>query len=331
MNTSAAPVAAATRLKALQPESIGGSNRKGRRGPPAPALIDEADSIDETPGSTLLHTSVVLAAWRGQEARALELTEASIQDATAEGEDRAAALAEYARALLYNGLGRYQAALAPAQRACGHEDPGPSVRALTELIEAGARSDCLDVAAAALRRLEDRARSGSTAWALGLQARSRALLSDRKDADALHREALERIGGSRSPLHLARARLLYGEWLRRERRRVDAREQLRAAHGVFSRIGADGFAERARRELQATGETVRTRTVETRDELTAQEALIARLAGDGLTNAEIGGQLFISPRTVEWHLRKVFTKLGVSSRRHLGGALRGAGRAAAPA
>jgi DNA-binding CsgD family transcriptional regulator len=308
-----------------------GLNGNDRQGPPASALIEEADAINATRNGPLIYTSLVLAAWRGQEARALELIEASVQDATAEAEGRAIALAEYARAVLYNGLGRYEGARVAAQRACEHEDPGLSARALPELVEASARSGRLDVAAAALRQLGARTRASGTEWALGIHARSRALLSDRDDAELLYQEALERLAGSRVALHLARAQLLYGEWLRRESRRVDAREQLRAAHETFSRIGTDGFAERARHELLATGETVRKRTVETRDELTPQEAQIARLAGDGLTNPEIGTQLFISPRTVEWHLRKVFRKLGVGSRRQLPGALPDAGRPAAVA
>jgi DNA-binding CsgD family transcriptional regulator len=287
-------------------------------GRPASALLQEADAINEATGTTpLMSTSLVLAAWRGHEGRALELIEARMQDATAENEGRAISLAQYARALLYNGLGRYRTALSAAERACLHEDVGPFDWAVTELVEAGARADRLGVAAGALRRLERRPGLGGTDCARGVRARTRALLSDREDAEVLYQGALEWLVGSGAELQLARTRLLYGEWLRRQSRRVDAREQLRAAHGTFNRIGADGFAERARRELLATGETVRKRTVETRDELTAQETLIARLAGDGHTNPEIGAELFISPRTVEWHLRKVFTKLGINSRTQL--------------
>jgi DNA-binding CsgD family transcriptional regulator len=296
------------------------------QGPPASALIEEADAINEASGEApLVSTSLVLAAWRGQEPRAVELIEACIQDATPEGAPRAISLAEYAAALLYNGLGRYHAALAVAQRACEHQDL-LSTRALPELVEAGARSGNQDVAVAGLRRLEERTPDGATDWELGIQARSRALLSDGEDADALYRESLERLGSSRFALHRARAQLLYGEWLRRERRRVDAREQLRVAHRMFARIGAGGFAERAHRELLATGETARKRAVETRDDLTAQEAQIVRLAGDGYTNPEIGAELFISPRTVEWHLRKVFRKLGVRSRKQLRGSPPNGGR-----
>lgn len=300
-----------------------GSNGNGRQGPPASVLLEEADAINAATGPTpLMSTSLVLAAWRGQEARTLELIGASIQDAPPESESRAIALAEYARAVLYNGLGEYQAALFAAERACEHEHLGLFDWALTELVEASARSGRVDVAGLAVRQLEERTVAG-TDWALGVQARSRAVISHDEDADALYREAIERLAGKDLAPHLARAQLLYGEWLRREGRRVDAREQLRAAHATFSRIGAVGFAERARRELLATGETVRRRAVETRDDLTPQETLIAGLAGDGRTNPEIGVELFISPRTVEWHLHKVFTKLGISSRKQLRGAVAG--------
>jgi DNA-binding CsgD family transcriptional regulator len=294
------------------------SNGESGHRHPASALLAEAHAINAATESTsLLSTSLMLAAWRGQEGRALQLIEASIQDATAESEGAATALAGYAQALLYNGLGRYQAALSAAEVACRHEDVGPFDWALTELVEAGARGGSFDVAARALRRLEDRTRTGATDAALGVRARSRALVSDREYAGVLHRQGLKWLAGSGIALQLARARLLYGEWLRRESRRVDARGQLRAAHGTFNRLGAEGFAERARRELLATGERVRRRTADTRDNLTAQETLIAGLAGHGRTNPEIGAELFISPRTVEWHLRKVFRKMGINSRRQL--------------
>ena len=188
-----------------------------------------------------------------------------------------------------------------------------------------------EVAAAALSRLEERTRAAGTDWALGVLARARALVSEGEEADALYREAIERLERTRIRVELARARLLYGEWLRREGRRVDAREQLRAAHETFSLAGAEAFAERARRELTATGETVRRLTVETRDALTPQEAQVARLAQQGRTNQEIGAELFISPRTVEYHLHKVFAKLGIGSRKELRGALPEAEQAAAPA
>jgi DNA-binding CsgD family transcriptional regulator len=188
---------------------------------------------------------------------------------------------------------------------------------MVELIEAGARSDRPDVAGPALERLAERTRAAGTDWALGMEARSRALLSDGPEAEALYQEAIDRLGRSRVAVHLARAHLVYGEWLRRQQRRVDARHHLRTAHDMLTRFGAQAFAERAHRELQATGETVRKRSMETRNVLTAQETQVARLAATGHTNPEIGSQLFISPRTAEYHLHKVYSKLGISSRRQL--------------
>jgi DNA-binding CsgD family transcriptional regulator len=192
---------------------------------------------------------------------------------------------------------------------------------LPELIEAAARNGDLATARAAFEELAERSSPSSTEWARGIEARSRALLTDGPEAEDLYREAINQLGRSRVVVHHARAQLIYGEWLRREHRRVDARKQLKAAYAAFDAMGAQAFAERAQRELLATGETVRKRTADTRDQLTPQEAQIARLARDGLTNPEIGEQLFLSHRTVEWHLRKVFTKLGISSRRELAQAL----------
>ena len=227
--------------------------------------------------------------------------------------------------MLYNGLGRYEAAIEAAQRGLEHDVQGLVGWTLAELVEAAARAGRPEVAADALPRLEERAQAADTDWALGVLARSRALMSEGDPADALYREAIERLARTRVRVELARARLVYGEWLRREHRHVDAREQLRAAHDMLSTIGAEAFAERARRELVATGETVRKRAPDTRDSLTPQEAQIARLAADGQTNPEIGAHLFISPRTVEYHLRKVFTKLGVTSRKELRAAFAPAG------
>ena len=304
----------------LRIASATGSNGSGRQGPPPSALIEEAETINEaTAYAPVFFTSLLLAAWRGQEARALELIAAMIEDATAEDERRATALAEYARAVLYNGLCRYECAVAAAHRACAAENRGPYAWALAELVETSARSGKLDVAAAALKRIEAQTSGCASDWALGIQAQSRALLAEPEEADVRFQEALVRFGNSGTDLHLARAQLLYGECLRRENRRVDARDQLRPAYEMFSHIGADGFAERTRRELVATGETARKRTVETRGDLTAQEAHVARLARDGLSNPEIGAQLFISPRTVQYHLRKVFRKLDITSRNQLGG------------
>jgi DNA-binding CsgD family transcriptional regulator len=288
----------------------------------ASSLIEESDAIVQATGmAPLKYASLMLAAWRGNEAEGLELMEAGRIEATARGEGMGLAVLEWATALLYNGHGRYAEALAAAQRGCEQNDVGLFAWTLVELIEAGVRSGATDAASAALDRLSERTRASGTDWALGIEAGSRALLSDGPDAEPHHREAVDRLARSRGVVHLARARLLYGEWLRRENRRVDAREQLRAAYDDFSRIGAEAFAERARGELLATGETAPKRTVETRDVLTPQEAQIARMASDRQTNPEIGAKLFISPRTVEYHLRKVFTKLDISSRKELRSAL----------
>ena len=284
----------------------------------AAALIDEADAIAEATGNTPLpYVSLMLMAWRGRRGEAVASIERDIRDAAGRGEGRAIGLAEYAAAVLYNGLGEYESAFAAAQRACEDDDLGFLGWALGELVEAGVRSGRDDIASEALRRLEERTRVSATNWALGAGARSRALLEAGRAAEELYRQAIERLARSRMAVHLARAHLVYGEWLRREKRRSDARAQLRLAHDMFSQMGAEAFAERARRELVATGETVRTRIVETRDDLTAQETQIARLARDGHTNPEIAAQLFLSPRTVEYHLGKVFPKLGIKSRREL--------------
>jgi DNA-binding CsgD family transcriptional regulator len=284
----------------------------------ASTLIAEADAITNATGTApLKYAALMMAAWRGNEADALELIEAGRVEATARGEGRGLGVIEWVTALLYNGRGRYGEALAAAQRGCEHDDVGVFELALVELIEAGVRSDATDASSAALDRLSARTQASGTDWALGIEAGSRALLSDGPDAERLYCEAVDRLAGTRGVVHLARARLLYGEWLRRENRRVDAREQLRAAHETFSEIGAEGFAERSGHELLATGETARKRTDDARGVLTSQEAHIARLARDGLSNPEIGAQLFLSPRTVQYHLRKVFLKLDVTSRNQL--------------
>jgi DNA-binding CsgD family transcriptional regulator len=284
----------------------------------AEALVQEADAIAVATGNAgLLYAWLLVVAWRGVEADAMGFINAGLGNTTARSEGRVAALAGYATAVLNNGLGRYDTAMDGAKRASDDGDFGYSGAALPELIEGATRSGSSEVASAALRRLEERTLASGTDWALGVLARSRALMSEGEDADALYREAIERLERTRIRVELARARLLYGEWLRREGRRVDARDQLRTAHEMFSRFGAEAFAERARRELLATGETARRRTEETREVLTPQEAQIARLAADGQTNPEIGAQLFISPRTVEYHLRKVFPKLDISSRKEL--------------
>ena len=290
----------------------------------ASALLEEADSITAATGyAPLRYPSLVLVAWRGEEAEALQQIAAGVEDATTRGEGRMIGVAGYATAVLHNGRGDYPAALAGARTACEFVDRGCFGWSLVELVEASAYAAARGVAADALRRLEERTRVAGTDWALGMLARSRALLNEGGAAEALFREAIARLERSRMVVHLARAHLVFGEWLRRENRRLDAREQLRVAHEMLSRIGAEAFAERARRELKATGETVLRRTAETRDVLTAQEAQVARLAAEGHTNPEIGSQLFISPKTVEYHLHKVFAKLDIRSRRELGGALHG--------
>jgi DNA-binding CsgD family transcriptional regulator len=238
------------------------------------------------------------------------------------GEGVAPTLLQWAQAVLYNGLGRYQDALAAAQRA--GEDPHElvfSTWAAAELIEAAVRSGIPERATGALERLSDSARASGSDWALGVEACARALLSDGQTADRLYRDAVDRLGRTRLRVELARAHLLYGEWLRRQNRRIDAREQLRTAHEMFVTMGAEGFAERTRRELLATGERVRQRSTDDRAQLTAREIQISRLAGDGLSNPEIAARLFMSPRTVEYHLHKVFTKLAIGSRNQLHGVL----------
>jgi DNA-binding CsgD family transcriptional regulator len=285
------------------------------------ALIAEAQAVADATGSQLApYGATGIAAWRGREAEATELIAANMRGVTTRGEGRGVT-SQYSAALLYNGLGRYDRALAAAERVCEYDDIGVLGWSLTELIEAAVRSGQPGRASGPLARLSETTRASGTDWALGAEARSRALLSEGETAEKLYREAIERLDRTRMRPAAARARLLYGEWLRRENRRKDARAELRTAYDQLTEMGIEAFAERARRELLATGDTVRKRTVETATELTAQEACIARLAVDGRTNVEIGTQLFLSTRTVEWHLGKVYGKLGVSSRRDLGRAM----------
>ena len=293
----------------------------------AAVLLEEAEAIAYATGAApIVFGRLQLAAFRGDEAQVSALIEASEPAAIARGEGVMLTFAEHGRAVLHNGLGHYQAALDPAQSASAQDELMLSVWSLPELVEAAARCGRTDLATDALGRLTERTQAAGTELALGVEARSRALLSDGEPAERLHREAIQRLGGTRMRSALVRAHLLYGEWLRRENRRGDAREQLRTAYEGFTAMGMEAFAERGRRELLATGETVRKREVQTRYEFTAQEVQIARLAADGLSNPEIGAQLFLSARTVEWHLRKVFTKLGVSSRRQLRLAMADRGR-----
>ena len=297
--------------------------------PTAAVLIDEVDTIAQATGlPPLKYSAAMLAASRGDESPAQALLESGRRNATERGEGSAVGMTWGLRALLHNGLGHYSEALAAARQACEREDVIAYGWALVELIEAGVRSGSSDEATAALERLSERTQASGTEWALGIEARCRGLLSD---DESLYQESVERLARSRAAVELARSRLVYGEWLRRENRRVDAREQLRASYEMFSRMGAEAFGERARRELLATGETVRKRTVDTSEELTAQEAQVARLAREGYSNPEIGAQLFVSSRTVEYHLRKVFTKLGITSRKELRAVLPRAEQAAVPA
>jgi DNA-binding CsgD family transcriptional regulator len=298
----------------------------------AMSLAAESDAVIEATGSHLtLRTSIVLANWRGRDAEAVALIEAHRQDVLRRGEGLWLAANDWGSAIRYNGLGRYEDALAAAGRAAdAARGLGPPILLLAELIEAAARSGQSERASGPLAQLAEIAHAVGTDWALGTHARAAALLAEGATAERLYREAIERLSHIRTRATLARGHLLYGEWLRRQHRRVDAREQLRAAHTMLSDMGMEAFAERARRELLATGETVRKRTVETLDELTPQEVQVARLAADGQTNPEIGAQLFLSPRTVEWHLTKVFGKLGIGSRRELSSALPDVGAADVP-
>ena len=285
----------------------------------AAALIEEANTIAAATGyAPLRYHAISLTAWRGVEPDAVRLIEDATERAAANGEGRVIGMVGFFKALLNNGLGRYDEALRAAQDACAHEDIGPYRMSLAELIEAGVRAGDRDAAEDGLARMETQAVAG-TDWVLGTLARCRALLADDQTAEEHYREAIDRLGRTRMRVYLARTHLLFGEWLRREHRRVDAREQLGIAHEMFVRMGAEAFAERARRELLVTGEKTRKHAVGSGEGLTAQEAQIAQLAGSGLTNQEIGAQLFISAHTVEWHLRKVFAKLGIKSRRQLRG------------
>ncbi|HEV2252562.1 MAG TPA: helix-turn-helix transcriptional regulator, partial [Streptosporangiaceae bacterium] len=283
----------------------------------AASMVAQAESVAEATGSSIApYGALALAVFRGQEAQAAQLIQAATDNVGRRGEGGGLSSVQYA--VLCNSLGRYEEALAAAQRA---SEDSPAVRfaswALVELVEAAVRSAVPERAAGAVQRLSGIARACGTDWALGVEARSRALVSDGENAESLYREAIDRLGRAGLRWDLARARLVYGEWLRRQRRRRDARDQLGRAYEIFDAAGAAAFAERARIELRTTGGHPGQRTVQTPDTLTAQEALIARLAGGGASNQEIAAQLFISPATVAYHLRKVFTKLGLSSRSQL--------------
>jgi len=298
----------------------------------AAAMAAEAESVSETTGSSIApYGALALAVFRGLEGEAAALIGTTRKDVEHRGEGEGLTFANWATAVLYNGLARYKDALAAAEQAT--EDLPVlwfTKWALAELIEAAVRSGVPGRAASALERLSDAARVCGTDWALGIEARSRALVTGGEAAEELYREAVDRLGRTRLRVELARAQLLYGEWLRRHRRSRDARDQLRSAHEAFDSIGAGGFAERARAELRASGGYPRGRATGQRDPLTAQEALVAHLAGGGASNAEVAAQLFISPATVAYHLRKVFAKLGITSRSQLGRTLPAQSEAALP-
>jgi DNA-binding CsgD family transcriptional regulator len=280
----------------------------------AAMMLDEANLIAEASGNpVLVNAPMVLAAWRGEEPRASELIDASSEEATM----RRWASNSYARAVLYNGLGRYEEARDAAWEAMQPDPIGYGTFLIPELVEAASRTADGRLLEHAVEWLSERTRVLSSEWASGIETRARALSSEDQAAEDLYRKSIEHLSGTRARVELARSRLLYGEWLRRTRRRVDAREQLRTALEEFNDMGAEAFAHRAERELLATGERARKRAVETADQLTPQETQIARLAAEGLKNREIAAQLFISPSTVEYHLRKVFRKLEVRTRTQL--------------
>ena len=296
----------------------------------AEQVIDELLALSDAMGIPMqLNGRLVVAAWRGRAAEGSALIDAAVRELTSRGEGGALAVADYARAVLANGLGRYSEALTAASATDAFGVDGFTIYAqgLSELIEAAARCGAAEHGADALRRLSAMTHASGTDWGAGLRARCQALLSSDDEAEARYQEAIERLGRTRVRVELARAHLLYGEWLRRQDRRLDARQQLRTAYEMLSSMGVEAFAKRARHELAATGDSIRKPVTETLSELTAQEAHIARLAVEGRTNPEIGAQLFLSARTIEWHLRKVFTKLDITSRRELRQALDGLGPA----
>jgi DNA-binding CsgD family transcriptional regulator len=278
--------------------------------------VTDATGIAEAP-----YGALTLAALRGRESEFSDLADSVVSEAVARGEGLALTATEFLKGGLYNSLGRYEDALAAVEPAEPFYIEGPAIWSLTELIEAAVRCDQPEQARHALELVQETTSAAGTDWGLGVEARMRALLSDGDEAEALYRASITRLGRTSIRLQLARTHLLYGEWLRRQRRRLDAREQLRIAHVLFSDFGGEAFAERTRVELEATGERARKRNTETLDELTAQEAEISRLVAEGLTNREIAARLFISASTVEYHLRKVFRKLDVKSRTQLAGRL----------
>jgi DNA-binding CsgD family transcriptional regulator len=290
----------------------------------AAALAQEsATTVQAIGGQITPYGELGVAAWQGRETEARRLIESTRHDAEIRGEGVGVTVNLWSSALLDNGLGNYQNALAAAAEAAAQGDEPIAARswALVELVEAAARCGEPDAGRDALGRLSEVTQACGTDWALGVEARSRALLGDGEAAEADYREAIERLTRTRMRADLARAQLVYGEWLRRQRRRTDAREQLRSAHQQFTSMHSQAFGDRAARELRATGASARKRSPDTNDDLTPRELQIARLAAEGLSNPEIGTRLFLSPRTVEYHLRGVFTKLGIRSRSQLDTAL----------
>ena len=289
----------------------------------AASLLDAIEEATQLTGSPLPpYHGLGLVAMRGREAEARRLIDKARPEVIERGEGAGLEFMDWAEAVLYNGLGRYSEALAASRRVLDSSELVPVNWALPELVEAAARTGARELAADADRLLTDRSGASGTDWALGIAARSHALVVEDERADDLYAEAIERLSRTRVAVDLARAHLLYGEWLRRQSRRVDARKELRIAHEMFTDFGMEAFAERARVELEATGEHARTRTVETLGDLTPQESQISRLVAQGHTNREIAAQLFISPSTVEYHLRKVFRKLGVKTRTQLANRMR---------
>jgi DNA-binding NarL/FixJ family response regulator len=286
--------------------------------PTGNSLLEELRVVCDIIGSVMPpYASLALVAWRGPEADVLRLTEETEKEALERGETLAISAARWASAVFYNGLGHYDKALAAAEQACGHGDLGYADWSLAELILAAERTGNKERAAGALQLLSTRAQDSQSEWALGIEARCRALLSDDTKAEHLYSEAIERLGRTRILVELARTHLQYGEWLRRQRRKLDAQKQLRTAHEMFTTMGNEVYATSAARELLATGQRVRRPDVDTATDLTGQEAEVCRLAAEGSTNAEIAARLYVSASTVDYHLRKSFRKLGIRSRAQL--------------
>jgi DNA-binding CsgD family transcriptional regulator len=289
----------------------------------AVATVSETASVQEATGiRSAPYGALILQAWQGKASETRALIELTLREAGARGEGIGVAISEYARAVLCNGLGQYEEALEAAVSASEHREAVAENWGLSQLFEPATRCGRIDLATDALDRLATKARAAGTDWGLGIAARARALLGEGGDAEDWFRQAIDHLGRTRVRAELARTHLLYGEWLRRQNRRLDGRAELTIAHDLFTTMGMQAFAERARIELVATGEKARRRSATTRDDLTPHERQIAELARDGLSNADVAARLFLSRRTVEWHLRQVFSKLGIRSRRQLQSALR---------